>query len=245
MKLAVLIALLFANSAYANGFDDLKAALAKMQGQSTLRGTYELKEKKTDNDKKTGPETVSASMYVEDSPEGLQMRWDRALLKRAADESKGGVSITKVLPLNVLIRSVSATRMAGTVNYAPAFLQTLAMAQLKSERVEAWQGKPARLIELVINEPDAEDAKLSVKENARLARVWIGTDGAPLAASMTRKFKAKALVFMTIEGSNKEDYVFSVMGNRLVVLKREEIGTNKGPGSDIDFHNVSTFTPKA
>ncbi|MES3023314.1 MAG: hypothetical protein V4857_17255 [Pseudomonadota bacterium] len=245
MKLAVLIALLFANSAHATGFDDLKAALAPLQGQSTLRGTYELKEKKTDNDKKTGPETASAAVYIEDSPDGLQMRWDRALLKRATEESKGGVSITKVMPLGSLIRSVTATRMAQTVNYAQAFLQTLSMAQLKSERVEAWQGKPARLIELVINEPAAEDAKVSVKENVRIAQVWIGADGAPLAASMTRKFKAKVLVFMTIESSNKEDFVFSVVGNRLVVLKREDVGATKGPGSDMNFHNVSTFTPKA
>lgn len=246
MKFAALLALLFAHSAFASGLDDLKVALATLQGQGSLRGTYEARQYKNDLEKKSrGPESASASAQVEDDADGFQIRWDRAVLKRAMAEAKPGKSANSVEPLTSLIGSASATKLAQVVNYAPVLLQTLSVGQLKSERADTWNGKPARLLELTIAEQDPEDDKVSMKENVRTAQVWIGQDGIPLAASFSRKVRAKVMMFMSFEMSNKDDYTFGVVANRLVVLKREEQGTAKGMGSDTQFRNSYTFTPKA
>ena len=93
MKYAALLALLFANAAWANGLDDLRSALGTLQGQGSLRGAFEAQQSRQDLDGKKAPENASASAQVEEDANGLVIRWDRSTLKRANDEAhppKGG-----------------------------------------------------------------------------------------------------------------------------------------------------------
>jgi hypothetical protein len=245
MRYAALLALLLSNAAFANGLDDLRAALSPLQGQGTVRGTFEARQFKQEVDKKDkAPENASASAQVEEDATGLQVRWDRGTLKRAADESSPPKGVKRSESLSTLIGTSSALRVANVVNYAPAFLRALDGAQLKSERTDTYLGKPARLLELTLVERAPDDEHVSMKENTHTAQVWLGADNVPLAASVTHKRKAKVMVFLSFEQQAREDFVFSVVANRLVVLKREEQGTAKGIGSDAQYRNTYSFTPK-
>ncbi|MDC8759266.1 hypothetical protein [Janthinobacterium fluminis] len=244
MKYAAFAAFLLCNTASATGLDDLKAALAPLQGQGVLRGTYEAREQKTDLEKNGAkPELAQVSALVEDDAGGLQIHWDRALLKRAADESRPAKG-KKSDALTQAIGSSSAPRIAAAVNYAPKLLQQLASSQLKQERVDTYQGKPARLLEINFTPPDEDNDKVKVKENTHLAQVWLGADGLPLAASVTHKVKVSFMVFLSYETTSKEELLFSAQANRLVVLRREEQGNEKGMGSEGKFSRLYTFTPK-
>lgn len=246
MKYTALFALLLANSAFATGLDDLKGALAPLQGQGSLRGVYEAKETKTDLSKDDKPVEAGAVVAsIDDDAGGIQIRWDRALLKRATDEANPAKGAKKRETLNAMIGSSSALRVGQAVNYAPKFLQHLAHSQLKSERADTYQGKPARLIELNITPPDDSNDQVKIKENTHVAHVWLDADGLPLAASVTHKVKASVMIFMSIERTSKEDFTFAVANNRLVVTKREDQGTEKGFGKESQYRNVYTFTPKA
>jgi hypothetical protein len=247
MKRVALISLLIANSAAASGLDDLRTALAPLQGQGALRGAYEARETRNVLDAKPlkGPETVTANAQVSDDPSGLEIRWDRALLKRAADEGSMVKGAKRKEALSQLIGSTTAPRVALAVNYAPKLLQYLASAQLRGERMDAFNGKPARLIEVLVVPQEAENDKVSIKENTHVAHIWLGTDNLPVAATIQHTVKASFMVFMSYEKTSKEEMTFGTAANRLVVLKREEAGKEKGPGMDSEFRNHYTFTPKA
>ncbi|MES2153216.1 MAG: hypothetical protein V4508_25840 [Pseudomonadota bacterium] len=249
MKTTALIALLLVGPASANGLDDLRAALAPLQGQGALHGIYEARESRTELDAKPAkaPETVSASAQVDEDANGFQIRWDRALLKRAAEESNPAKGVKKNENLTQLIGSSSATRVANALNYAPQLLKFLANGQLKSERADTWQGKPARLIEVQIvpQEEDNDKVKVKVKDNTHLANIWLSADGVPLAANVSHSIKASFMIFLSFEKTSKEEMNFAVVANRLVVLKREEHGKQKAPGTDSEFKNSYTFSPKA
>jgi hypothetical protein len=245
MKYAALLALLFANAASAGGLDDLRTALATLQGQGSLRGSFEARQFKQEEGKGKVPESASATAQVEEDATGLQVRWDRATLKRANDEAHPPKGVKKSELLSTVIGSSSALRVAGAVNYASALLRALDGAQLRSERADTYQGKPVRVLDLSLVEEAPNDEHISMKESTHLAQVWLGADNLPVAASISHKRKAKVMVFLSFEQQAKEDYVFSMVNNRLVVLKRDEQGTAKGLGSDTQYRNTFTFTPKA
>ncbi|TFW16610.1 hypothetical protein E4L96_16065 [Massilia arenosa] len=244
MKLLPFVALFAAHAAGATGLDDMKAALAGLQGQGTLRGTYEARQVETDLDAKAkGPETTSVAVAVEDDAGAVALRWDKALLKRAADEAAKRPKPNNALLM--LINSTSGAKVAAAVNYAPKLLQTVAHSQLVSEKADTYQGKPARLLLLAITPAAEENSKVNMKENTHTAQVWIGADGLPLAATVTHKIKASFMVFISFEDQSREELVFNVAANRLVVVKREEQGARKGAGNDSSYRNTYTFTTKA
>jgi len=246
MKYAALIGLLLASPAFADGLDDLRTALGALQGQGSVRGTYEMRQHTTELEgKNKGPQNASATVFVEEDANGLEVRWDRAVLKRAAEEANPPKGAKKNFALAGLVNGASALRIANAVNYAPALLRALEGAQLKSERADTWQGKPAHLLELSLVESNPGDDRVKVKESTHTAHVWLAPDRTPLAASVTHTRKGSALMFLSFENSAKDDFVFSVVNNRLVVLKREEQGSSKGFGSEQRYRNSYTFTPRA
>ncbi len=248
MKFTALFALLLANSAFANGLDDLKLALAPLQGQGALHGTYESKTQRTEMDGKVvkSSENGAVSAQVEDDVNGFLIRWDHALMKRAADEAKPvAKGAKKVQALTHLIESSSAPAVAQTLNYAPKLLQYLANSQLRSERADTYQGKPARLIEVNIVPPEEDEPKVSIKENSHVAQIWLGADGLPLSATVKHSVKASMMLVLSFEQASKEEFTFSVVANRLVIVKRDEQGSAKGFGNDSQYRNSVVFTPKA
>jgi hypothetical protein len=245
MRHVALIALLFANAAWANGLDDLRSSLGTLQGQGSLRGTFEARQSKQDLDGKKPAEAATATAQVDEDAIGLAIRWDKATIKRANDEANAPKGGKHSEMLSTVVGTSSALRIANVVNYAPGFMHALDGATLKSERADTYQGKPARLLELSLIERGPDDEHVNMKESTHIAQVWLGADNMPLAATVTHKRKAKVMVFLSFEQQAKEEFVFSVVANRLVVLRRDEQGTAKGLGSDAQYRNTYSFAPKA
>lgn len=241
MKSAALLALLLSGTAAASSLADLKTALGGMQGQGSLRGTFESRQSKTGEDD-AKPETTTLSVKVEDSAGELRIGWDNGLLKRALEASQRAPK--PEAELSMAINGTSASRIAGSVNYAPRLLGILASGQVKSERMDSWQGKPARLLEMSYLPPIATGSSLKIKENVHTAKVWLGADGVPLAATLSHSVRASFMVFISYEEKSSESYVFGHVANRLVALRREEHSVKKGAGQDGTFRNVYTFTPQ-
>lgn len=246
-RLALAAALLTGcGAASANGLDDLRVALAGLQGLGTLQGAYEVRETRNNFAAKParGPETLQAAAWVADEASALEIRWDKGLLKRAAEEASIAKGAARKDGLANLIAQSTAARVASAVNYAPRLLQTLALARFKSERMDSYRGRPARLVELVVTPEEIPNDAISIKDNTIVAQFWLGADNLPLATVANHAVDAKFMVFMSYERNAREEYTFAVQANRLVVLKRESQGREKGPGIDNEFHNVYTFTPK-
>jgi hypothetical protein len=242
MKCLAVLALLCAHPCFANGLDELRGALGTLQGQSTLRGTFDARQQSTEKGKAT--EAAHARAFVEEDEGSLQVRWDRSLLKRANDEARPPKGTKKHEALSTLIGAASAVRMSNAMNYAPIFLKSLEDAQLKSERADTWQGKPARRLELSLVEPNPDEEHVKIKESTHTAQVWTAPDGTPLAARIAHKRRASVMVFISFEQVANEDFMFGVVGNRLVVLRRDEQGKASGLGTEAEYRNTYTFEPK-
>lgn len=238
-------ALLLSSSAFATGLDDLRTALASLQGQGSLRGVYDTRTSTTDKDRAKGTESAAASATVEEDANGIEIRWDRNLLKQAFDQANPANGAKKQDTLQSLINGSGPMKLQQTLNYAPRLLAYLKGATLKAERQENYQGKPARALDLVLQPPEIGSSQVSVKESTVTGTIWINAEGVPLAASVSHKFRGSAMVFLSFEDAAKRDYVFSTIANRLVLLKYEEQGARKNPGGENTYKISTTFTPKA
>lgn len=227
----------------ASGLDDLRAALNRLQGQGTLRGTYEVNAwSRGGKGKDTEESTGTATAWVEEDATGLQIRWDRALLKRAEAEVKAPKGAKKTDSPTLGIDAASALKISGAMNHAPKLGKLLATGQLKQERADTYQGQPAHLLEVQLESPEPEDGK-KAKVNTYMAQIWVGSDGLPLGATLTREMKASVLL-ISMEMTGTESLVFGSVANRLVVLRREEGQFVKTLGVEVQQRTISTFTPK-
>lgn len=231
----------FATAASPSTIDEVKAALASLRGDGALRGTYEVRSLETTG--KETPELEVLSAQVEDGADGMAVRWDHALLRRAEDEATQAPKPDHKLVM--LIQNNSATRIAAAVNYAPNLLGMLTRSRVESERDDSWQGKPARLLELAVTSPPFVGwSGIKVKENTHHVKLWLGPDRVPLAASIRHKLRASVALVFTYEQNSTQDLVFSQVANRLVVLKRREEGVRKGGGDKGSYRNAYSFTPR-
>jgi hypothetical protein len=113
----------------------------------------------------------------------------------------------------------------------------------KGEKADTWNGKPARVLELSLVEPNPDEEHMKIKESTHTARVWTTPDGTPLGAHITHKRRASVMVLISFEQVSKENFIFGVSGDRLVVLQRDEQGTASGLGTEADYRNTYTFEP--
>lgn len=228
----------------AGGLDDLRAALNRMQGQGSLRGIYDVNAwSRGGKGKEIEESTGTASAWVEEDAAGLQIRWDRALLQRADEKVKAAKGAQKRDSPTLGIDSASPLKIHGAMNFAPKLARLLATGQLKQDRADTCQGKPARLLEIQLTPPGSGDKEMDPKENAYTAQIWVGVDDVPLAATLTKLVKASKL-FISIEMANTEEFTFALVANRLVVLRREERMTTKTLGIEAQQRTIATFTLK-
>lgn len=241
MRFLALLSLFFAGAAGATTLDEVKSVLTGLRGDVAVRGTYEVRSIETHG--KETPELETLSAQVEDGADGMAVRWDHALIRRAEEESTQSPKPDHKLVM--LIQNNSATRIAAAVNYAPNLLNMLARSRVESERNDSWQGRPARLLELAVTSPPFTGwSGIKVKENTHHVKLWLGPDNVPLAASIRHKLKASVAVLFTYEQNSTQDLVFSKVANRLVVLKRHEEGVRKGGGDRGSYRNAYSFTPR-
>ena len=231
---------MLSSQAFATGLDELRNALAGLNGQGALRGTYDTRTSTIDKEK--GSESAAASANVEEDAGAVMVRWDRNLLRQAFEQAnpKSG---KKQDALQSLINSSNPLKLQQTINYAPRLLAYLKGATLKAERQDSYQGKPARALDLVLQPPEIGSSQVSVKESVVTGTIWINADGLPLAATVSHKFRGSAMVFLTIEDSAKRDYVFNTVSNRLLLVKYDEQGARKNPGGESTYKISTTFTP--
>jgi len=228
----------------AGSLEDLRAALNRMQGGGTLRGAYSVNTwSRAGKGKDVEESTRTASVWVEEDPSGLQFHWDRALLKRAEEEAQVAKGSRKPDTPTVDLSAVNASEIHSAVNFAPKLARLLATGLLKQERPDTCQGKPARLLEIQLAWPDSDEKEKNPKEGTYLAKVWLGGDGLPLAATLTRTLKASKL-FITVDMNSTEELTFSPLANRLPVLRREERVDVKTLGVGSQMRTVCTFSLK-
>ncbi len=216
----------------ADTLSELKGTLARLNGQEPVRANVDYRFWSRQGDEKKPVITEGkATTHVEDGPQGLRMSWSRGLIQTAAQEAKAeALDPEKSTPTRRAIEGLKAIEVSDYLNGAEELLRTLEQSQLVAEKAEVWQGKPARLLQFKLSPRMAQQQRKYVKEMDATARVWVGADGLPLAVESQVHMKGRALLVISFEQQQKEEFQFTRAGNRLVVVQHVQERSGSGGG---------------
>ncbi len=242
MRLAILV-LSLALPLSANGLDELRAALRKLPGSEPVKATLEHSFwRQVMDDKKPTVSQGKVSAQLEDGPQGLKVSWARPTLQQAGKEMTAQErEPDRGTPTRTALKNVDPLEVAEALNHAEALLRDLAQAQVTEEKVESWQGHPARLLVLKLTPRIPEQQKKYLKELKVEGKVWIGSDGLPLAFSSSVAYKGSRL-FISFEGGNTQELQFARVGNRLVVTRATSEDHNAGFGASQQTKKTTLLT---
>jgi len=232
MHLRLLSLLLLGSLAQADTLSDLKGLLPRLNGAEPIKATvdYQFWNRQGD-DKKPLITEGRATTQVEDGPQGLRMTWSRNTLQAAAQEAKAkALDPEKKTPTRRAIEGLKALEVSDYLNGADELLRTLEQSQLVQERLDTWEGKPAKLLQLKVTPKLGQQERKYIKEMEATARVWVNSEGLPLAAETEIRMKGRALLVISFEQHQKEAFQFTRAGNRLVVLRHAQESSGSGGG---------------
>lgn len=227
MRLAPCCLLLIATALRADGLGDLKAALARLNGQEAVKGSVEHQSwRKVVDGKKSDIIQGRAQAQVEEGPGGLKLAFSRPLLQQAAQESAARAKDPeRNTPTWSALGEVSLKRVMDWANQGEVLGRELEEAQAKvlEDRTDSFQGRPARLLVLQVTPRLKGSDKKDLKSLEVTAKLWLGPDNLPLGWASTTQVKASKF-FVTFTSTQSEETRFAVVRNRLVATyaSREE-----------------------
>ncbi len=245
--LAVAVFVLFSTGARADGVADLKAALARLQGQTPLKAVLEISRRSRHGEGKEMDETISkATVTLEDGARGLQVLYGKDLLARVEAEENAKEKDAKAkTPTLSAMSDIGAGELRPLILAAGTLARRMEKAVFKGEEVQAYAGKPARLLsfDFPLESIPEKDRKYIKKYEGSLD-IWIAADGTPLANHSKDKVSGRAYVVISFESKNDEQSVYSVVGQRLITVHKEAKSSGSGAGEKGESHVTKTLTPQ-
>jgi hypothetical protein len=241
--LLIVAAALAAQPARADGLEDLREALSKLRGTSVLKATVTAKVNATvkEDSEKPRVEMGSASLALEDGPQGLRLTYASDLLNKVSAERAARRKDSKApAPIRSAMEELDYADLLSMTHAAPDLLRKLEGAQLKAERKDSWNGVPARVLSL---ELVVDKNQKYVKSSSSNLDVWIDADGRPLASKAQSNVSGRALMVISFEMKGTDDRVYSVLGDRLIVTRRDAANSGSGMGQSGDSKSTVTLQP--
>jgi hypothetical protein len=239
--------LLAAPFVHADGLADLKAALARLQAQTPLKATLDVK---TTERQGEGADAIDkqgeASVALEDGARGLQVFYAKDLLARMDAETRQVARDPKAKTPTVLalgkLDTAEVLRMTSAAN---ALARRLDESVFKSEKADTWSGRPARLLTFTMPLSKLPDEQRKyVKEFDSTLSVWIAADGTPLASATTTNLRGRAFVVVSFEALDESSLTYGVLGDRLMTLRSETHSSSSGAGEHGEQRVVKTLQPQ-
>ena len=211
---------------------ELKSSLARLGGRSPVKARVEFQSSGRVSDvSKLEGDGGKATAVIEDGPEGLRILWSRALVEHVAGERKiEARDPDKPSATGRAMDELNGGRLNNYLNAAPALLDKLEEARLIEDVADTWEGQPVRRLTFKVTPPLNERSRKIIKEIDATVRVWIGADGLPVAGESRVRLKGRALLVITFESTEKEEFRFRQVGDRLLVVRhvRETDGSGGG-----------------
>jgi hypothetical protein len=240
--------LLCAAPARADGLADLRAALGRLQAQTPVKATLDVRTVARHGEGKELDERIGqASVLLEDGARGLQVTYSRDTLARMdAEARQRGRDPKAKTPTVWALAELDSNALVPMTSAVTALAKALDESVFKAERPEPWGGKPARLLTFTIPlERLSEQQRKYVKQFDGELDVWIGADGTPLASTSRVSVKGRAFVVISFEAHDDEDSTYGVVGDRLLTLRRETHNVSSGAGERGEERVVRTLQPQS
>jgi hypothetical protein len=232
MRLLAAFFLLGLTLLHADPAAELKTALATFTGRDLVKAAvaYDYWHRSGD-EKKPVEETAKISLRADAGPEGLRITWPRELIEAAAAEQRArAADPEKKTTTRQAMDELGAIALSDYLNAAPSLLRTLEQAQLVEVKTEPWQGRPARRLAFKLSPAMSEQDRSYIKRLDATASVWIGEDGRPLGAERHVYLKGRALLVIGFESDEREEFRFTPVGDRLVVVSHVKESSGSGGG---------------
>jgi hypothetical protein len=243
-SIALVLLMAACGVARADGQADLRAALARLQGQGPLKANAQARDWRRTGEGKEAKETQGqAQIGLEDGPRGLQPLYSHDLLARVEAELRAEVKDKSApKPLSQALGQLGLSELRALSSAAPVLQREIDDAQFKGETAEAWAGKPARKLQFEgsADRLPERDRKY-VRDFKLVLSVWIGADGTPLASLRHFDVSGRAFVVVSFEQHSDEQRSYAVVGDRLVATSDEEKGNAKGAGETQEYRIERTL----
>ena len=245
--LALAAVLLAATAARADGLADLRAALARLQAQTPLKATLDVKTLDRRGDGVEGFEKAGqASVNVEDGARGLQVVVTKDTLARMESESRQQARDSKAKTPTVWgLAKLDSNEVLPMASASAAVSRSLDESTFRSEKADTWGGRPARLLTFTIPVTKVpEQQRKYVKEFDGTLSIWIGADGTPLASETHALVKGRAFLVVGFEAVDDTSSTYGVIGDRLLTLHSEHRMASSGAGEHGEQRSVKTLQPQ-
>ncbi len=224
---------LLPNVVLANGLSDLKTALARQQGQTALKAMLDAKTWRRIGEGVDATERYGhATVQLEEAGHGLQVSYSKELLnKLEAEERARAKDPNSKTPSLSATREFDASQLRDMTQAANVLSRAIEKCTYKGERNDTFHGKPARLLSFdVPMDTLSERERKYIKKFEGSLQIWIGADGTPLASKTLINAFGRAFIVITFEFKSEEQATYAVVGDRLLVLQKENKSTAAGAG---------------
>ncbi len=234
MRPALAALLLLTPALRADGLADLKAALKGLPAQQPIKASVDCQVWNRTGKGKT-PKIVQGRVQakIEAGPAGLKLGWDKAELDRIQAATKA-----KDHGPEQAMAALKAEKAEALLDSAKDLLSDLEDAKVQEDRADAFQGKPARLLVLKLedNDMDEEDRK-HLKTFSHILKIWMGADRVPLGLQDQLDLKG-SFFLISFEVHNKATRTFARIGDRLLTTHEESLGNGSGAGQNSEDKKV-------
>lgn len=222
-----------AQAAHADAHADLKAALARLQGSTALKAALDTRTWHRNGEGKDAIETNGqASVLIEDGARGMQLSYAPELLARMDAESQAQARNpnAKTPTLNAA-REFTPNDLRPMIFAGASLSRQLERSTFKGDKADTYQGKPARLLSYEVGMDTLSDRdRKYVKDFDGKLLVWTTENGTPLASRLALNIHGRAFMVVSFDAQEEESSVYSVVGERLVSVRRESRNSSSGMG---------------
>ena len=246
-RFALALTVAVAPLAHADGLADFKAALARLQAQTPLKATLDVKTTQRQGEGADAQEKQGqASIALEDGARGLQVLYARDTLARMDAESRQLARDPKAKTPTVLaLGKLDSGEIVTMASATASLLRGLEENVFKAEKPDTWNGKPARLLTFSVPvEKLPEQQRKYVKQFDSTVSIWIAADGTPLASETHTSVKGRAFVVVSFEALDDRSCTYAVVGDRLMTLRSETHTSSTGAGERGEERVVKTLSPQ-
>lgn len=226
--------------AEADALASVRAALLQFGGKAPISGVLE---RAVTSERKERPlEAGRATLDVSAGPAGISIGYPAAVLEQLRVEA-ADTDPEKPKPVRRTLQDFDAIEAGNMLNGAPALLNDLDGATLRSESATTYGDRPARLLELDLVLRVSKADQKWVKTARRTMKLWVDADGVPLAAESESEYVVGLLIF-TFDARESRSQAFTRVGDRLATLRRSTRFDGEGLGESTHFVTDTTLRVK-
>jgi hypothetical protein len=244
MATLVVYGVLVAFPAAADTLSDLRAVLQRYPAKAPFSASASLRVNDNLPDV-TSAEGGSTTFDVEFGPSGLMLRVPPSALgaaeSEAADQKRDPEHRT---PTRLAMVSLTTFDVIDAVNSASMLLNDLNCATLIMQSPSTHGGKPATLLRIKVKTTLAAKSSRFVKEPQVELRIWIDSNGIPIAAERESLYAA-AFLFVKAGNVRKERWEFAVSGDHLYASRNEQENHASALGKNVASSRTVSYVPRA